>query len=419
MLLTRPGSAVRRTFNQQLSNEFASWTILNLTAPLGDAMLCVPISHNRVMMPLAIGKIARSLRGYIVAWLLLNLAAVLAPMTASAKPLVPLLSFLQHWDHHWYAWLPGDPVYEAVEVMATERSGQEPLVWVFFTERAPPKNQINYYNDTAAVTASRAGGRVSYFVPMGFAVTGNDGAPLGVAVAFDDAESRRIDIEIGVDDGAKLSTTGSGLTNQIGHSSAHTLLIFFREQGARTQQARVRVAGVDMTKPQAGMERPIPFVAAYSRNIYTGGFPFYGAAVSFEEAARSPGPVISFHPASGSSDYESRDGQRLVTTGEGALQAYQQQDRSRAHRLDVRFEPPLPPVERLAAGEASSHFTVSLDGFANLISGEVIVHHDDNAATLDWRFDAPAWTRAWRLLTTATIGGDAVTRIELKPMPPK
>src|SRR5712671_733134 len=68
---------------------------------------------------------------------------------------------------------------------------------------------------------------------------------------------------------------------------------------------------------------------------------------------------------------------------------------------------------------AKHHRTSPLDGFANLISGEVIVHHDDNAATLDWRFDAPAWTRAWRLLTTATIGGDAVTRIELKPMPPK
>jgi hypothetical protein len=371
------------------------------------------------MMPLATGKFARSMRGYFIASLLLNLAAVLAPMTVSAKPLVPLLSFLQHWDHHWYAWLPGDPVYEAVEVMSAERSGREPLVWVFFTERAPPKNQINYYNDTVAVAASKARGRVSYFVPMRFAMTGNDGAPLGVAVAFDDAESRRIEIEIGVDDGATLSTTGSGLTNQIGHSSAHTLLIFFREQGARTQRAQVRVASVDMTKPQAGMERPIPFVAAYSRNVYTGGFPFSGAAVSFEEAARPPDPVISFHPTSGSSDYEGSDGQRLLTTGEGALQAYQQQDWNRAHRLDVRFEPPLPPVEHLAAGEVSSHFTVSLDGFANLISGEVVLHRDDNAATLDWRFDAPAWTRAWRLLTTIALGGDAVTHIELKPMPPK
>jgi hypothetical protein len=118
------------------------------------------------------------------------------------------------------------------------------------------------------------------------------------------------------------------------------------------------------------------------------------------------------------SSTEGSSGQRLVTTGEGALQAYQQQDSSRAHRLDVRFEPPLPSVEHLA-GEVSSHFTVSLDGFANLISGEVIVDHDDLAATLHWRFDAPAWTRAWGLLTTAALGDDAVTHIELKSIPPK
>ena len=127
------------------------------------------------MMPLATGKFVRSIRGCITASLLLNLATVLAPMTLSAKPLVPLLSFLQHWDHHWYAWLPGDPVYEAVEVMSTERSGREPLVWVFFTERAPPKNQANYYNDATAVAASKARGRLAHFVPLSFAMTGNEG----------------------------------------------------------------------------------------------------------------------------------------------------------------------------------------------------------------------------------------------------
>jgi hypothetical protein len=79
------------------------------------------------------------------------------------------------------------------------------------------------------------------------------------------------------------------------------------------------------------------------------------------------------------------------------------------------------PVQRRPRhkGGGPPRFTVSLDGFANLISGEVIVYHDDNAATLDWRFDAPAWTRAWGLLTTPTLNDDAVTHIELKPMPPK
>ena len=106
---------------------------------------------------------------------LISLTIVLAPLTALAKPLVPILSFLQHWDHHWYVWLPGDSLYEAVAVMATERGPQGPLVWVFFTERAPPKNQANYYNDATAVAASKARGRLAHFVPLSFAMTGNEG----------------------------------------------------------------------------------------------------------------------------------------------------------------------------------------------------------------------------------------------------
>jgi hypothetical protein len=120
---------------------------------------------------------------------------------------------------------------------------------------------------------------------------------------------------------------------------------------------------------------------------------------------------------SASGGYEGREGQRLVTTADGALLAYQHQDWSRAHRLEVRFEPPLPPVERLSEADMASRFSVSLDGFANLISGEVTLRRDGNAATFDWRFEAPAWTQAWSLRTTATLGGDAVTHVALKPTP--
>ena len=97
-------------------------------------------------------------------------------MTATAAPLVPIVSFLNHWDHHWYVWLPGDPVYEAVEVMANERGPQEPLVWVFFTERAQPKHQLNYYNDQAAVAVSKARGGDAHLAAMRFAMSGGEGA---------------------------------------------------------------------------------------------------------------------------------------------------------------------------------------------------------------------------------------------------
>ena len=137
-------------------------------------------------MPLTVGKFARSMLRRTAATFLISLTIVLAPLTALAKPLVPILSFLQHWDHHWYVWLPGDSLYEAVAVMATECGPQGPLVWVFFTERAPPKNQANYYNDATAVAASKARGRLAHFVPLSFAMTGTEGAPRGVSVEFDE-----------------------------------------------------------------------------------------------------------------------------------------------------------------------------------------------------------------------------------------
>src|SRR3979409_310157 len=35
--------------------------------------------------------------------------------------MVPSISTFRHWDHQWYIWLPGDPTYEAVEVMSADR----------------------------------------------------------------------------------------------------------------------------------------------------------------------------------------------------------------------------------------------------------------------------------------------------------
>src|SRR5262249_53208606 len=64
------------------------------------------------------------------------LASGIAPARAEDLPVVPLLSFFAHWDHHWYVWLKGDPTYEAVEVMSRQRGTEAPQVWVFFTERA-------------------------------------------------------------------------------------------------------------------------------------------------------------------------------------------------------------------------------------------------------------------------------------------
>ena len=108
-------------------------------------------------------------------------------------PLVPIASYLYHWDHHWYIWLPGDPVYEAVEIMAAERPKSSPLVWAFFTERNPPKHQTHYFNDALAAVA--VGGQAS---DIAFKMTGAEGEPRGVSVAFTNNKGQKIAIDVGV-----------------------------------------------------------------------------------------------------------------------------------------------------------------------------------------------------------------------------
>ena len=229
----------------------------------------------------------------------------LASMATTAAPLIPIVSFLQHWDHHWYVWLPSDPVYEAVEIMAAERGpNNPPLLWVFFTERAQPKHQINYYNDAKVAAARAADGVTSQFAEIKFAMTGADGEPRGVSAGFVDFQNRHVAIEVGFDPEARLATTNAGLTDQIGHSGERLLLLFFRERGARAPNPHVTINGTDVAKPQPGQTFPTPFAAAYSNNIFVGGFPFMGLDVSFDGRAETPSLGAHFVPTGTPNVYE-------------------------------------------------------------------------------------------------------------------
>ncbi len=344
----------------------------------------------------------------------------LASMTASAAPLVPIVSFLQHWDHHWYVWLPGDPVYEAVEILAAKPGPDTPpLLWVFFTERAPPKHQINYYNDAQVAAARAAQGAAAQFADIKFSVTGSDGEPRGVAAEFVDLQNRKVTIGVEFDRGTTLGTLGAGLTDQIGHSSERLLLLFFREKGARTQNPHVTIGGTDAAKLPPGQAYPLPFAAAYSSNILVGGFPFVGLDVSFDGGAEKPGRGVRFAPTATPDAYEAAPPNigrvTLVTVSDGALARYQQRDRTGAHVIDIEFDPPLPPTSDLAS-ETVSAFKISLDDFRDLLAGSIEVCRDGGAILIDWRFDKPAWARSRVLRTTGLIDGGAISRIDLRAL---
>jgi hypothetical protein len=82
----------------------------------------------------------------------------------------------------------------------------------------------------------------------------------------------------------------------------------------------------------------------------------------------------------------------------------------------VKFDPPVPPSSRLLQA-ADSAFSISLDGFHDLLSGVVHANRDKDVVTLEWRFDRPDWTRARSLLSTLSVKDGDVSEIIVRPKP--
>jgi hypothetical protein len=347
--------------------------------------------------------------------IILSFTLQFAPSAAIAQtPLVPIISFLRHWDHHWYIWLPGDPVYEAVEIMAAERGpGAGPLVWVFFTERDGPKHQVHYFNDVRVAAARDADYR-----DIAFTMGGVDGGPREVSVRLVDRDGRPVAIAVGFEPDGKLVTKGAGLTNQIGHSGDRLLLVFFREKNAFAKAWHVTIAGTDVAVPQPGQNHPAPLPAAYSANIFVAGFPFGNEGADFGDGGSGgEGNKVRFAAAKEAGAWLAPlpDASRieLAAQPDGALAYYRH--RNANHLLEIGFDPPLPSAGRFDA-DANSAFSLSLDGFGDLMAGMVHASRRGDTIVLDWRFEKPEWARARQLRSKIFVDDGSVARVELRPV---
>jgi hypothetical protein len=346
--------------------------------------------------------------------MLLGLIFVAHAAVAGETKMVPIISTFRHWDHHWYIWLPGDPTYEAVEVMSNDRGAAvPPLVWVFFTERAVPKRQVHYFND-ARVATTRGGN----YREIAFVMTGAKGEPQGINVSLTNIDGRPVAIEVRFGPEAQLSTRGAGLTNQSGHSADRHLLLFFREKNAITSNRTVTRAGIDVAHPEPGESHSIPWPAAYSSHIFVAVFPFEERSLVFGAGGPVEPDVVRFAPADSNgvaiSELIDRMKLELVATSGGQLQRYRHRDGS--HVLEIDFEPPLLPTDQ-RTDAAASVFRISIDGFHDLVTGSVKITQDDKAAVVDWRFESPEWARATPMQTTVSYEVDGRARIALRRAP--
>lgn len=353
-----------------------------------------------------------SLRAAAVA-AFLALEAVFGPATLHAQPIVPFCASFTHWDHHWFIWLPRDPDFEAVEIHSQDaRTGAAPLVWVYFTERQPPKRQVNFVNDE---TLARLRGWM--FRDIGYEIRNRPGTPRGVDARFSDDKGRAIFIAAEFVPEMPFSARGAGVTDQMGHGADGAFLLLYRQATAEATSSKVLISGVDVSAQLSGGSNPLPFHAAYSPNTFNAAILFRDCHVTFDGAsAGKPPSVLAFAEqkagSAGARRFTARRGElefELVTDAEGATERYSL--RRPGHAFTAAFNPPLG-----GAGGNDSWFSLSLDGLQDLVGGRVAISASGAGRTLHWRPESPVWTRGYAFQTRLRPSGDNSLPIDGRSM---
>lgn len=326
--------------------------------------------------------------------------------------LVPITSHFSHWDHHWFIWLPRHPVYESVEIASRELSDNAgALVWVFLTERAGAKHQVHYINQQTV--ASRWPG--SLYRAIAYQRLGQTGEPQGVTIGFTDQEDRPVEVVVTVD---TRPMTAGGLTDQSGHAAARHFLVFFREQRAAAVRNRVVIAGEDFSFN--GAPEPYRFTAAYSANVYTVILPF-----TITQFHAAPGQLVSAAGqvfcqtsagAAGSVYVNNAHGEHNTVTLQldphSGLQTYTHQ--VGGHAFAIRFVPSL--ILLPTAGSGSVAYSMHLDHFPTLITGEVHVKSTGKRIVLEWRHEHPRWCHDYRFTSMITVEEGGGYQLALSPL---
>ena len=339
---------------------------------------------------------------------LLCLAGPAAPANAAA-PVVPLVSVHQHWDHHWFVWLPRHPLYESVEIMSIEPAGSPyRAAWVFFTERHGGKRQLHFFDDRRIVESYDG----SHYRPIVYRRSGAAGRGQSVRVALKGLDGESIDIAVDLAD-RPLTRFGAGLTDQSGHSANAHFLLFHRDRNALAQRNEVKIGGRDYSfRPGDDPMGKHGFKAAYSAGIQLavisfGRWSFVGretkliataAGLSFSVAAGGGMRLTAPMPG-----YRNRISVDLDAGG--ALTGYRHD--AATHRLALSLDATLPLAP--AAPRAVRRFAIHLNPDEPVARGEVISAPMAGGRRLIWRFRVPHWAAAYPFESVIRPNGDGHT----------
>lgn len=362
----------------------------------------------------------RSLIALPASLALLGPAGIVHAATASPLPLLPLNINFSYWDHHWIHWLPDHPIYEAIEVaLGGPLPSGEPLVRLWFTERADGKRQIYYFNDAAT---PRTFGQESHFVPIKVERTGAAGMPQNLSLSFTEKDGAPVVWEVRFPAGQPLSTQGAGLKPQNGHAGHSVLLFWYIDKGALTADAVCTIGGVEH-RPKPGGETQRRVNTAYSSGAYS-------AALPFGQSEFTPTPA-GFRSSWGGRDFV-RDHFRytarfqafhqpamveLLAGSDGALIGY-----DHAHR-DHHFSLVLQTALRLDGEPTNFWFKIDDRTVARGTVTPSVQHTPgvervppDTLHALAWDFTDPEWAREMGLLVYVESNAGGPYSIGVTPL---
>ena len=334
-------------------------------------------------------------------------AAAEPEKSAMPHPLVPFSTIVDHWDHHWFLWLPHHPSFEAVEVASREPdpSGRA-AVWVWFTERAGVKRQIHYRND-----ARLAGFVGATYRPIDYRISGEAGRPRGLELRFDDIEDKSVAIDVKFDPAQMLTRLGAGLTDQSGHMSDRAFLVFYRDTSALAEDARVLIAGNNVAFDRNDTQGAFRFKWAYSHGITIGLIRYGSFKVTFGPGGYVPSPetggYVMQRPWGG--------GVSLRSDASGQLKEYVDHAAG-GDFLRVVFDPPLPSCGSQAKPQSSA-FSISIAAAADVIKGQVATRCGDQAQVLAWQPSEPIWASRQPYRTEISTADENSLLVVVKPAP--
>jgi hypothetical protein len=323
---------------------------------------------------------------------------------AMLHPLVPFSTVMEHWDHHWFLWLPNHSIFESVEIASRETDGSGgAAVWVWFTERAGAKRQIHYRND--AQLARFVGG---LYRQIDYKISGEAGRPRAVEVRFDDSEGKAVNLNVAFDPTQILVRQGAGLTDQSGHMSDRAFLIFYRETNALAEDAHASIGGGNATFEKSEPKGPFPFKWAYSHGITIGLIQYGTSKVMFGPGGYNPSPETGRYIRQ-----MPWGGNVTLLSESGALKEYIDRTASDDF-LRVVFEPPLPACGGEIKQELST-FSISIAAAADVIKGRVETRCGGGVQELIWHPEDPLWASKTPFRSEVSRSGEQSLLVTVRP----